>query len=103
MQNKPIRTFVELRAEITRLRESGLTWRAMARSPFSDIPVPRMAACLCAIYKHGREPHQADIRAALGLPITVPIAVCPRHGVVHVKRCPGAAPKPRKPTLRSRR
>ena len=83
MQNIHYRTFIELRAEITRLRESGSTWRAMARSPFSDIPVPRMAACLCAIYKHGREPHQADIRAALGLPVTVAVAVCPLHGIVH--------------------
>jgi len=36
-------------------------------------------------------------RHALGLPVTVPIAVCPLHGIVHEKRCPGAEPKPRKP------
>ena len=52
---------------------------------------------------HGREPKAADIRAALGLPVTVPIAVCPLHGIVHEKRCPGAEPKPRKPAKSARR
>ena len=103
MWDGSIRTFSEVRRDVARLRESGLTWRAMATSPLSHISVTRMAACLCAIYKHGREPKAADIRAALGLPVTMPVAVCPRHGVVHEKRCPGAEPRPRKPTKNARR
>ena len=53
----------------------------------------------------GYEPQKSTLRAALGLPITMPIPVCPRHGVVHVsRRCPPDKPAtPRRPSLRARR
>ena len=55
-----------------------------------------MAVNLCAIYKHGREPHPNDIRHVLGLSELAPAPVCPRHGVVHVsRRCPADNSKPR--------
>jgi len=54
-----------------------------------------MAAALCALYKHGREPHVNDIRHELGMAEYVSVMVCPLHGVIHEKRCPGANPKPR--------
>jgi len=105
MWDGSIRTFPEVRRNVAHLRESGLTWRAMATSPLSCIKVPRMAACLCAIYKHGREPKAADIRAALGLPVTVAVAVCGKCGQPPLSkhhRCPGAehgsaGSPPRKP------
>ena len=53
---------------------------------------------------HGRDPHKPAILRRLGLPVTVPVAVCPRHGVVHIsRRCPADNPKPRHPSLRARR
>ena len=72
-------------------------WREIAKS-YPGVP----PGTLCAVFK-GREPHKASIRASLGLPVTVAIAVCPLHGVVHEKRCPGAEPRPRKPTKNARR
>ncbi len=37
---------------------------------------------------HGYEPKTAELRCRLGLPALAPAAVCPKHGVVHVGRCP---------------
>ena len=51
----------------------------------------------------GIEPKAFYIRNRLLLPTTIPTPVCPLHGVVHEKRCPGAEPKPRKPTKSARR
>ena len=34
------------------------------------------------------EPHDTNIRLALGLPALAPAPVCPVHGVVHPGRCP---------------
>src|SRR3990167_5156467 len=48
-------------------------------------------------------PKRPETIRALHLPITVAVAVCPLHGVVHEKRCPGAESKPRKPTKNARR
>ena len=72
-------------------------WREIAKS-YPGVP----PGTLCAVGK-GREPHKPSIRAALGLPVTVPVAVCSLHGIVHEKRCPGAEPKPRKPAKSARR
>ena len=52
---------------------------------------------------HGRYPKDNDTCRALGLPFTVAMPVCPIHGFVHEKRCPGAEPKPRRPTRSARR
>ena len=96
MRNRTTRTFIEVRTEIARLRESGLTWRAMAREHYPGIAEARMAVNLCAIYKHGREPHPNDIRRALGMAEYAPALVCAIHGVVHVsRRCPADNSKPR--------
>lgn len=73
-----------------------MPWRTVADS-FPGVP----AATLCAIYKHNREPRKADIRRALGLPITVPAPVCAKCGQVHVtKRCTQANGKTAKPRIR---
>src|SRR3990167_6831564 len=54
---------------------------------------------LCAISK-GKRKASDNVLRKLGIDVlvTVAIAVCPLHGLVHEKRCPGAEPKPRKPT-----
>ena len=54
-------------------------------------------------FADGIEPSGKELREVFGLPVTVPVAVCRLHGVVHEKRCPGANPKPRRPSLRARR
>ena len=48
-------------------------------------------------------PKRPQTLKALHLPMTIMITVCPLHGIVHEKRCPGAAPRPRKPTKSARR
>ena len=55
------------------------------------------------IYKGKYIPKRPETLRALHLPMTIAIAVCPIHHIVHEKRCPGAAPKPRKPTKNVRR
>jgi len=75
-------------------------WREIAKS-YPGVP----PGTLCAVFK-GREPHKATIRAALGLPVTVPVAVCPHCGQPPLSkhhRCVGAAPRPRKPMKNARR
>jgi len=74
------------------LYRSGMSWRAIGtKFGVSGGMAFRVAT-------QGYEPRKASIRAALGLPVTVPVAVCPIHGVVHIpRRCPTAAPgKPRR-------
>jgi len=87
------------RERITALRDSGLKWREIGEE-FKGVPL----GTLCRIYKdQNYEPRKPEILRALGLPITVMVAVCSLHGIIHEKRCPGAEPKPRKPTKNARR
>jgi len=75
-------------------------WREIAKS-YPGVP----PGTLCAVFK-GREPHKPSIRAALGLPVTVAVAVCPACGQPPISkhhRCPSAALKPRRPTRSARR
>lgn len=69
-----------VRAKIAKVRDTVpvTSWRRVALL-FPGVP----AATLCAIYKHGREPHGAGVRHALGLPDVAPAPVCPVHGKVH--------------------
>lgn len=99
-------TFSDVRRLVAGFRHENpkpTPWRVIAREHYYGIAEARMGAALCAIYKHGREPHSNDIRRALGMAEYVSVAVCPLHGIVHEKRCPGAEPKPRKPTKSVRR
>ena len=67
-------------------------WREIAKS-YPGVP----PGTLCAVFK-GREPHKATIRAALGLPVTVPVPVCPACGKPPLAKhhvCPADNSKPR--------
>ncbi len=92
--------FSDVKRLVARFRETSpvpTPWRVIAREHYPGIPEARMAAWLCAIYKHEREPHANDIRRALGMAEYAPALVCAIHGIVHVsKRCP-AERKPRAP------
>ena len=77
------------------LPETLLTFRtiAAALSERSGIVV---TAGTVHRFANGIEPKRNDLRHALGLPVTAPAPVCPRHGVVHVsRRCPADNSKPR--------
>lgn len=101
----PVQRLDMLRRALEEKRQSGIPltgkptpWREIAKS-YPGVP----PGTLCAVGK-GREPRKPALRTALGLPLTVAIAVCPRHGIVHVRRrCPPDNTKPRKPTKAARR
>jgi len=89
----------DVQTEIGKYRP-GKTWREIAALPcFQGVP----AATLCAIYKHGRVPHNPAYLRILGLPVTAPAPVCRQCGQVHVtKRCTArvARPRVRRPSRR---
>ena len=39
-------------------------------------------------FANGYEPRASRLRRVFGLPLTAPAPVCPKHGKVHVGRCP---------------
>ena len=54
----------------------------------------------------GQYPQGSELRKVFGLPVTVLVAVCPhcdQPPLTKHHRCPGTAPKPRKPTKNARR
>lgn len=70
------------------LPDTVLTYRDLARE-LSRKLVFRVALGTVHDLAHGREPKGTAIRLALGLPALQAVAICPTHGVVHLKRCPG--------------
>lgn len=102
MKNLTARTLEDVRDEIDRFRPN-IPWRVIATFPrFQGVP----AATLCAIYKHGRDPQNAEYRRILGLPVLAPAPVCARCGVVHLRRtcppAPSATPRRRRPSRKAR-
>lgn len=94
------RTLEGIRHEIDRYRQPGpnfKTWRAITALPqFHGVSF----ATLRAVY-YGREPQTPDVRRALGLPVTVPVAVCENCGMPHLRKtCPNRAKPPRQPRYR---
>ena len=64
---------------------AGLSWRKIAaRKEYKGIP----PGTLCTYAKTGKLPHKW--RRRLGLADYALAEVCPIHGVVHVRRCPGS-------------
>jgi hypothetical protein len=79
-----------VRAKIKRRRHSGEKWREIGAS-FPGVPL----GTLCRI-AHDKKytPKSPMLRAHLGLePLPIAVTPCPIHGVVHIKRCPGAPSK----------
>lgn len=96
-RNRSVRTCDSLRRRLLSLYDgSTVKWRDVAAMPeFGGVA----AGTLCSISK-GYEPKSLHVRLALGLPAYMSTPVCPRCGVVHVRKtCPPAQPSARrKPT-----
>ena len=83
----------ELKGMLMSARLRGVSWTQIGTS----FPSVKIGTLKRIAFDEDYAPKRADICAALGLPITIAVAVCPLHGVVHEKRCPGAESKPCKP------
>lgn len=96
MSQKGKGSLSEVRAKIGAARENGgntVPWRTVAKD-FPGVP----AATLCAIYKHNRDPHKAETRAALGLPELGLGRICPvHHRVCDVQHKPPSPDAPKRP------
>jgi len=89
-----------VRGELIQARRSKVPWAQIGES-FSGV---RIGTLKRIAYDPQYVPKRADICQTLGLPLTAPAPVCPRHGVVHIpRRCPPDNPKPRRPSPRMRR
>lgn len=87
----PVQSLETVKAGLWERRRTLGNWEAVA----SEIGVSLGTTVRVA---NGYEPKQPAIREALGLPVTAPAPVCPKCGVVHIRKtCPPAGPrKPRR-------
>ena len=78
------------------LPDTVLTYQDVADILTARIGIRVTRATVWRFLHEELEPERPALRAALGLPVTAPAPVCPRHGVVHVsRRCPPDNSKPR--------
>ena len=88
------------------LPDTVLTYQDVADILTTKIGIRVTRATVWRFLHEELEPERPAIRAALGLPVTVAVPVCGKCGqppLTKHHRCPGAAPKPRKPTRSVRR
>ena len=84
---KKIRTLESVRAEILGKRDRGLKWRVIADDyQQGGYRIPLGTLCRIAKDDHYQPRNHATLKA-LGLPVTAPAPVCPRCGVVHLRKC----------------
>lgn len=92
-------TFSGLKALIEFMSNYDGSWRDLVWEFDGQVSL----STLRRIYKGQCIPKRHEVLRALHLPLIIPVAVCPLHGIVHEKRCPGESPKPRKPSKTARR
>lgn len=98
------RSTIRVQIEYTNLERlaekyrAGMTWKAIGDEIQVSAATVRRAVVL------GIYPSDNKLRTALGLPVTAPAPVCPRCGVVHLRKtCPPAQPikRRRRPSRRA--
>ena len=70
------------------LPDTVLTYQDVADILTARIGIRVTRATVWRFLHEELEPERPALRAALGLPVTAPAPVCPRHGVAHKGRCP---------------
>ena len=73
-----------LRREMLQARRRGVAWDKI----WESVPGVKIGTLKRIAFDDKYTPQRADIRTALGLPVTAPAPVCPRHGIFHKGRCP---------------
>lgn len=73
-----------LRGSLIQARRRGVAWPQIAKS----FPGVKIGTLKRIAWDSKYSPKRPDLCARLGLPVTAPAPICPRHGVVHRGRCP---------------